>query len=497
MAKDFLVLKNVHKYFSGVHALNDVSISIKEGEIHCLAGENGSGKSTMIKVISGIYQPEEGEVHIAGARRDPLSPMAAIDLGVQVIYQDFSLFGNLTVAENLALNTNLHQRKKLVNWKQVKQTARAAMDQLKIDIDLDVEVDTLSVAEKQLIAIARALVCNARLIIMDEPTTALTSKEVQVLFKIVRQIQAKGIAVLFVSHKMKEMLEISERVTVIRNGVKVAGGPISDFDEKQLTFHMTGQEIESEHYYFTPDVQETPRLELKNWKTEGLSDIDLTLHRKEVVGITGLLGSGRTKLARSLFGMGEETSGSVTIDGETVDISSIQKAIENGVAYVPEDRLTEGLFLTQSINRNIQAATYDRFKKGLVLDAKKSLGAADRMIDTLSIATPTGENPVNTLSGGNQQRVVIAKWLLTNAKILILNGPTVGVDVGSKAEIHTKARELAQTEDMAVLMISDDILELVQNCNRILVMHRGRFVHEIHAEEACEDKINALLKELV
>ena len=497
MAKDFLTLKNIHKYFSGVHALDDLSISIKEGEIHCLAGENGSGKSTLIKVISGIYSPDGGEIWIDGKQRHPLTPMEAIDLGVQVIYQDFSLFGNLTVAENLAINTNLRQRKKLVNWKQVRQTAKEAMDRLQIDIDLDAEVATLPVAQKQLIAIARALMFNAKLIIMDEPTTALTGKEVQVLFDIVRQIQAKGIAVLFVSHKMREMQEISHRITVIRNGAKVAEGPISDFDEKKLTFHMTGQEIETEHYHFKADPADTPRLELKNWSTGLLKDVNLSVHKKEVVGITGLLGSGRTDLALSLFGMSESTGGTVSIDGEVVDLSTIQNAIDNGVAYVPEDRLTEGLFLTQSINRNIQAATYDRFKKGMILDTAGAKAAAEEMIDVLSVATPNGENPVNTLSGGNQQRVVIAKWLLTNAKILIMNGPTVGVDVGSKSEIHAKARSLAQEEDMAVVMISDDILELVQNCNRIIVMHRGEVGKEIPSEAADENEINALLKELV
>lgn len=497
MAKDFLSLKNVHKYFSGVHALNDISITLQEGEIHCLAGENGSGKSTLIKVISGIHTPDSGDIMIQGETYKSLTPMKAIDLGVQVIYQDFSLFGNLTVAENLAINTNLRLRKKLVNWRKVREVARKAMEWLKIDIDLNAEVASLPVAQKQLIAIARALMFNARLIIMDEPTTALTNKEVLVLFDIVKQIQARGVSLLFVSHKMREMLEISDRVTVIRNGCKVAEGATNTMNEKLLTYHMTGQEIKNKKYNFQPDETQIPRLELANLSSSVLKNIDLKLYKKEVVGLTGLLGSGRTELALTLFGLRKPDTGTIKIDGKTVVQNSIHEAIANGVAYIPEDRLTEGLFLTQSINRNIQAATHDKFKKGFMLDVKKADDAARQMIQTLSIVTPSGENPVNTLSGGNQQRVVIAKWLQTDARIVIMNGPTVGVDVGSKSEIHNKMRSLAIEEDLSVLMISDDILELVQNCSRILVMHRGRIVKEITADEADENEINAFLKELM
>ena len=497
MAKDFLALKNIHKYFSGVHALNDISLTLEQGEIHCLAGENGSGKSTLIKVISGVHAPDSGEIRINGEKQAGLTPMKAIDQGIQVIYQDFSLFGNLTVAENLAINTNLRQKKRWVNWAQVRELAREALDRLRVDIDLNAEVSTLPVAQKQLIAIARALMFNVRLIIMDEPTTALTSKEVQVLFDVVEQIREKGISLLFVSHKMREMLEISHRVTVIRNGKKVMEAPTADLDEQQLTFHMTGQDIQTQPYDFEADTGQTPLLALDRWQTALLRDINLNLYKQEVVGVTGLLGSGRTALGLSLFGLEPSISGTLAVNGRPVDLSSVQNAIGAGIAYVPEDRLSEGLFLTQSINRNIQAATHDRFTRGMTLDMQQANSAALDMIRSLSIATPSGDNPVNTLSGGNQQRVVIAKWLLTRPRILVLNGPTVGVDVGSKAEIHAKIRSLAETEDLGILMISDDIPELIQNCNRILIMHKGTFVREIPARDADENQINAFLKSLV
>ena len=495
--QDFLSLQGVHKYFSGVHALNDLSLSLGKGEIHCLAGENGSGKSTLIKVISGIYTPEEGEIFIEGQRMSRLTPKQAIESGIQVIYQDFSLFWNLTVAENLALNTNLAQKKKLVNWKKVKQLAHEALERLEVDIDLNAEVGTLPVAQKQLIAIARALMFNARLIIMDEPTTALTSREVQVLFGIVRQIQQQGISVLFVSHKMREMLEISDKMTVIRNGSKVAEGNTSEFTEKLLTYHMTGQELVDEKYTINLEPSKSPRLELQGYSGTGFSDLNLAVYPQEIIGITGLLGSGRTHIAQALFGMQAKTSGHIFIDGTEAKLHSISDAINNGIAYVPEDRLSEGLFLTQSIKKNILAATLDVTSKGMFFNQAKADTNAARMVDELGINTVNAENPVNTLSGGNQQRVVLAKWMLTDAKILVLNGPTVGVDVGSKSEIHQKIRMIAQNEGLSVIMISDDIHELVHNCNRIIIMHKGKFIDEISAEQAEENDINNRLKELV
>ncbi|TKB07763.1 sugar ABC transporter ATP-binding protein [Desulforhopalus sp. IMCC35007] len=494
--EDFISLEHVHKNFAGVHALKDLSLSIKKGEIHCLAGENGSGKSTLIKVISGIHVPSEGVIRIGDKILNRLTPKQAIALGVQVIYQDFSLFANLTVAENLALNTNLAQNKKLVSWKKVYQLAREAMDRLQIDIDLKREVGTLPVAQKQLIAIARALMFNARLIIMDEPTTALTGKEVQVLFDIVRQIQKEGISVLFVSHKMREMLEISEKITVIRNGSKVAEGPTTDFDEKLLTYHMTGQEFTDEKYIITTESNETPRLQLGNYCGNGFQNIDLCLHKKEVIGITGLLGSGRTEFAKALFGMQADTTGTLRIDGEPVQLSSITDAIKHGIAYVPEDRLSEGLFLSQSIKRNILATTLDSIGNKFFLDKIILTERATQTVDEIGIKTDNTDNAVNTLSGGNQQKVVLGKWLLTHAKILILNGPTVGVDIGSKSEIHKRIRNIAREGDLAVIMFSDDINELVHNCNRIIIMHKSKFVEEIPASDAEENDINNRLKEL-
>ncbi len=374
-----------------------------------------------------------------------------------------------------------------------------ALDRLGVSIDLDADVDSLPTSGKQIVAIARAVMADARLIIMDEPTTALTRHEVDALFKIVRDIQAQGIAVLFVSHKMREMLEISERLTIFRNGRKVAEGPISDFDESSIARAMTGQDLAEQRYHWSPreGAAATPILDVQNLSVHGsVEKASLTLHAGEIVGVSGLIGSGRTELALALFGMKPDFTGTMRIDGRDVHPKSVQEAIASGIAYVPEDRLTEGLFLTQSIERNIIVTSIEKFVRGLFIDRKKADATTRDMFSAMHIVAPGPHTPVNHLSGGNAQRVVLARWLLTGAKVLILNGPTVGVDIGSKAQIHAIIRNLAETEGLAVLMISDDVPELVQNCNRVLVMHRGRFVDELTGDSMTEDAVNDRLKAL-
>jgi len=494
MTAPLIELRHLGKSFGAVRALEDVSLAIGRGEIHCLAGENGSGKSTLIKVVSGIWQPDRGEILFDGQPVHGLTPREAIARGVQVIYQDFSLFGNLSVAENLALSNELHEGRKLVSWGRVRRIAREAIGKLGVDLDLDALVETLPTAGKQLVAIARALMSDPRLLIMDEPTTALTGREVEALFRVVRDIQSRGIAVLFVSHKMREMLEISERLTVIRSGRVVAAGPISEFDEAKITRAMTGQEIAAEGYRWEGPPGQKPLLEVSGLTVPGeIEDVSLRVMPGEIVGISGLLGSGRTELALALFGMKPDYAGSIRLEGRELRLGSVQAAIAEGIAYVPEDRLTEGLFLTQTIDRNMLATSHDRLSRFGVVQGGQAAREAAAMIREMAIATPTGNRPVTQLSGGNAQRVVIGRWLMNDPKLLILNGPTVGVDVGSKAGIHRKIRELARARGLGVLMISDDLPELVDNCNRILVLHRGRLVSEVATAETSEAALSAQL----
>ncbi|MCV0349374.1 sugar ABC transporter ATP-binding protein [Nitratireductor sp.] len=497
MSEYLIELKNISKRFGGVRALDGVSIGIRPGEIHCLAGENGSGKSTVIKVMSGIYTPEEGEILIDGTPVSRLDPIMAVQKGVQVIYQDFSLFGNLTVAENLALNTYLLEGRSRMDWPRAREMAREVLARLDVEIDIDAEVETLPTSGKQIVAIARALLARARLIVMDEPTTALTGHEVDALFGIVRDLQKQGIAVLFVSHKMREMLEISERLTVFRNGKKVAEGAMSEFDEPAITRAMTGLELDDEPYEPEIPAGAAPALEVEGLTVSGsVDDVSLTLRPGEIVGISGLIGSGRTELARALFGMENASARRFRVAGKDVLPRSVQEAISLGIAYVPEDRLSEGLFLTQSIERNMVVSILDRLRRGLFLDRDAMRGKTEEMFAAMQIAAPSPETAVGNLSGGNAQRVMLGRWLLTGAKVLILNGPTVGVDVGSKAKIHHIIRDLAREEGVAVLMISDDVPELTGNCNRIHVMHEGRFVGAFSGAEMTEDAINDSLKAL-
>ena len=499
-----LSLRGIDKSFAGVHALRDVSLAIGRGEIHCLAGENGSGKSTLIKIISGVNRPDRGEILIDGEPVAALDPREAIARGVQVIYQDFSLFGNLSVAENLALGTELHEKRRVVRWRRMRENAAAALARLGVALDPDASVDTLPTAGRQLVAIARALTAEPRLLIMDEPTTALTGREVDRLFAVVRDIRDSGISVLFVSHKMREMLEISERLTVIRNGAVVASGRTRDQDEASITRAMTGSDIVGAPYRWrapddrAPDDRATvPVLEVEKLSVAGeLDDVSLRVMRGEIVGISGLLGSGRTELALALFGMRPHHGGRVRLEGRDVRLASAQQAIGLGIAYVPEDRLTEGLFMPQSIDRNILAASFPRLSRLGLIRTRVARDAAAGMIRRMAIATPDGARPVMQLSGGNQQRVVMGRWLLRDPRLLILNGPTVGVDVGSKAGIHRTIRELAVTRGLGVLMISDDLPELVANCNRILVMHRGALVDEMQAADIDEAALGDRLKAL-
>ncbi len=497
MTVPVIELRHVGKSFAGVRALDDVSLELGQGEIHCLAGENGSGKSTLIKVVSGVNQPDQGEILVDGAPVRGLTPMAAIAHGVQVIYQDFSLFGNLTVAENLALSTELHERRRIVRWGRVRRTAQAAVERLGVHLDLDATVDTLPTAGRQLVAIARALMSDPRLLVMDEPTTALTGREVEALFRVVRDIQRRGIAVLFVSHKMREMLEISERLTVLRGGRVAAAGQTGAFDEASLTRAMTGTDIAAERYAWAPDGAVAPLLEVEGLCVPGeVRDVSLRVMPGEIVGISGLLGSGRTELALALFGLRPQYTGRVRIQGVEVRLDSVQRAIAHGIAYVPEDRLSEGLFLPQTINRNILATSYEALSRGGLVQFGRAAREAADTIREMAIATPTGDRPVMQLSGGNQQRVVLGRWLLRAPRLLILNGPTVGVDVGSKAGIHRTIRALARTRGLGVLMISDDLPELVGNCNRILVMHRGRLSEEMQTAATDDSALGERLKAL-
>ena len=477
-AEPLVRMRAIVKRYGGVVALDGVDFRIDPGEAVCLAGENGSGKSTLIKILAGVEPPSAGTVELGGRRRERLGPREAAAAGVMVIYQDFALFPNLSVEENIGLASALGEGRRLVDRRGARARARAALERIGVDIPLGARLETLSVAHKQLVAICRALAADARLIVMDEPTTALTEREVRSLLTIIRRLKEDGVAVLFVSHKLAEVLEVCERVSVLRNGSMVAEGPAADFDAASLTRHMTGRDVPEAAPGALAAGGRTLLGVAGLGKDGAFEDVGFELAAGEVLGVSGLLGSGRTSLAKALFGLVRPDRGTVTVDGREVALGDPLAATRAGVGYVPEDRLTEGLFLTQSIVRNVAVGRLDAHARGGFLDLAALAAEAVEWLGRLKVKAPDVEAPVKSLSGGNQQRVALARWLSRAPRVLILNGPSVGVDVGSKAEIHDIVRSLARS-GLGVVVISDDLPELLAVSHRILVMKGGRVTEEI------------------
>ena len=490
-----LIVKDISKSYVGVQALDRVNLSISKGEIHCLVGENGSGKSTLIKIISGVVKPDEGEIIINSKKFKSLHAIDSISEGIQVIYQDLSLFPNLTIAENISLNQMIERKKRFISWKEIKNIAERELFNINKKLDLDERVENISIANKQLVAICRALTQDAKLIIMDEPTTAITKSEIDRLFSVILDLKKRGISTLFVSHKLSEVLQISDKVTVIRDGKKVGVYNAEGLDHDTLSFYMSGKKIvDSVLDYREKEGQKEPLLEVKNLSKKGnFQDINFKVCSGEIVGITGILGSGRTEIALSLFGLNRPDSGEIYIDGKLAKIKSPQDAIELGLSYLPEDRLNQGLFIKQSIGNNIVVTILQRLLNRFKLfDNSKKYEAAKEWIEELNVITPSLETAAQALSGGNQQRVVIAKWLATHPKVFILNGPTVGIDVASKSNIHNIIKGLAN-KGMGVIIISDEIPEIIRNCNRIIVIKEGRIIKKVNTDEVTEDKLLDIL----
>jgi len=480
-----LAARHISKRFGGVQALDDVTLEVRAGDVHCLAGENGCGKSTLIKVISGVETPDQGEIEIGGTVHSRLRPRDAILAGIQVIYQDFSLFPNLTVAENVALTSLVARGSRLVDPKEMRARAAAVVAQLGVDLDVDARVEDLTVAERQLTAICRALAQDARVIFMDEPTTALTRPEVRALFRVVETLQKRGVAMVFVSHKLDEVLEISQHVTVLRNGRTVASGPVADFDRLSLGRAMTGRDVREDR-----DVPEFDATAAAVLQVEGLfDDVTFDLRPGEILGITGLLGSGRSEIAEALFGVNPASRGTVRVAGSPVEIRDVADAVNAGIGYVPSDRLTQGLFLDQSIADNVVAGSLDLHRAGSgLLDRARLRQTIDTFFSALRIQAASVQAPIRSLSGGNQQRVVLAKWLARGPRVFILNSPTVGVDVGSKEEILNILRSQAKA-GKGIIVISDDVRELVAVCHRVLVVRRGRVFDVLEGDGVTEQAI--------
>jgi ribose transport system ATP-binding protein len=481
-------MRHIRKVFPGVVALDDVHFELRKGEVHVLLGENGAGKSTLMKILSGAYQKTSGQILLDGEEVEIKNPRHAQELGISIIYQELNLIPYLRVGENIFLGREPCKRAGVVNSKTLYRASQKLLDDLGVQIDARAVVRQLRVAQQQMVEVAKALSLDARILIMDEPTSALTDVEINELFATIRRLKSRGVSVVYISHRMEEIFEIGDRVTVLRDGRYVGTEEIKKVTKPRLIRMMVDRDL-SEQFpkVKAPVGEEVLRVESLTRKGV-LEDISFTLRKGEVLGIAGLLGSGRTELARALFGADRIDSGEVYIKGERVRIRSPRSAISSGLGFLTEDRKSEGLVLLLSVKDNIALPSVDRLSKFGVVDHRKEREAAESYVHDLRIKTPGLQQRVVFLSGGNQQKVVLSKWLFCNSDILIFDEPTRGIDVGSKVEIYQLMNELT-AKGAAILMISSELPEILGMSDRILVMRRGRIAGELNAAEATQEKI--------
>ena len=483
-----LDIKNITKTFPGVKALTDVSFQVRKGSVHALVGENGAGKSTLIKVLTGVYKADGGSFDFKGQEAHVTTPLEAQKLGLSVVHQELKLSETLSVAENIFLGRPFMTKAHLIDWKKLRMEAKKLLDNLGIDLPVDREVSRLSVAQKQIVEICKALSFHAELIIMDEPSATLTDKELDSLFHIIDILKEQGVTVVYISHRMEEIFKIADMVTVLRDGCQIATLPVSQVERNKLITMMVGRNLDEEYPKLEAEIGEVA-LEVKNLSTlKLLHDVNFTVRHGEIVGLAGLVGAGRTETARAIFGADKRTSGDIYIDGKKVDIHSVVDAIRHRIALVPEDRKEQGLILIHSIKHNTSIVDLNNVCSNGLLNYKKEKELAKKYIAMLGTATPSEEKEVRLLSGGNQQKVVLAKWLAVDSEILIFDEPTRGVDVGAKAEIYKLMCSLAQ-KGKAIIMISSDMPELIGICDRCYVMREGTISGELERAEFSQEAI--------
>ncbi len=484
-----LTLKNITKEFPGVKALDDVTINIERGTIHGLVGENGAGKSTLIKILAGIYQPNKGEIILDGKPCRFNSPIEARRAGISVVHQEIKLAEPLSVAENMFLG-NVQLKNGLVDWKGMRRRAREIVEDLGMDIDINAQVSSLTVAKKQIVEIMHAINNNSRILIMDEPSAVLTDRELEVMFRIVKQLRDKGITIIYISHRLDEIFGLCSNVSVLRDGCHIDTIPVASVDRQGLINMMVGREMGQEYPKEVGNVGGTI-LEVKNLSRGILQDISFEVKSGEVFGISGLVGAGRTELARAILGIDKPESGEVYVRGKKVHYRTFADAIRDGLGLIPEDRKLQGLVQIMSVKRNTTLVNMKRVLRAGVISSSLEEKLSKEYADKLHVVTPSMETEVQYLSGGNQQKVVIAKWLFQNSEILFLDEPTRGIDVGAKAEIYRLINRMAK-EGKTIIMISSEMPELLGMCDRIMVMHEGHKMGELNAAEATQAKIMAL-----
>ena len=482
-------LKNVHKSFGGVSVLNGVDFDLQKGSVHALVGQNGAGKSTMMKILTGVYTCDSGAIYIDGSKVKMNSYSDAVSHGISLIFQELSLIPTLTVAENIFLNREILEGP-FLDKKSMERKAHKLLQSLDIDVDVHSRVEDLDVGVCQMIEIAKALSVNAKVLILDEPTASLSEKETAHLFTLINSLKQRGVSMIYISHRMAEIFKICDTITVLRNGSIVTTKPTRDYSLTGLIEDMIGRKtaaLTTADEELASKCTGRPLMTVEHLNCGSrLKDVSFELREGEVLGLAGLMGSGRTEVVESLFGLNKDASGQVTINGQPYEIQGVRHAIDSGLALIPEDRRREGLVLMHSVEENLIVPIFDKLKRGLLLENKKVADIAERSISDLAIKTHSRKTPAFNLSGGNQQKIVVGKWLNSAPSVLLLDEPTAGVDVGSKREIIDKVRDFVG-ENRAAIFISSDILELISACDRFIVFYDGKVTATYNRSEITEE----------
>ncbi len=488
MPTNILEVRNIYKSFPGVQALRDVSIDIISGEIHGLVGENGAGKSTLINVLSGVHRCDSGTIYLEQEKYIPKSPLHALHEGINVVHQELKLAETLTVMENIFLGHPPLTRSGLIAWETMKQKAKELIMSIGVELDPEILVSRLSVAQKQIVEICKALSKKAKVVIMDEPSATLTPTDMERLYAIIRKLQKDGITVIYISHRLEEIFKICDRVTVLRDGCKIVSLPTAELDRKKLISLMVGRELGME-YPKTRVKKGDVLFSVRNFNMPNtLYDINFDIHEGEILGFSGLVGAGRTELARAILAADKGAKGELSLMGKRYSGTSVSAAVKKGIGLIPEDRKAQGLVLGMSMKENISIVNLKKAQRFGLLSSKKERSIAKKYIEALKIVPNDESTVVRTLSGGNQQKVVIGKWLNADCSVLIIDEPTRGIDVGAKQEIYKIICELA-AEGKAIIMISSDMEEILGMCDRIAVMREGHISGVLDAEEATQEKI--------
>lgn len=481
-----LEMKQIDKIFPGTHALDHVNLSLKKGEVHALIGQNGSGKSTLMSILSGGLRMDSGEIFKNGKKISVTSPIIALNKGITMIHQELKLFPELTVAENILFG-NYPQKRGSIDWQELFRQADEAIQMLNSNIDVKVKVKELSVPQQQIVEIMRAIVRNSEILIMDEPTASLSDQEAQILFNVIHELKSRGVTIVFISHRLDEVLSISDRITVLRDGLLVGVFERHEITSKdQLVQLMINMKTNIEPEHEVHHLDETI-LTMKNISMgKKLHNINLELKQGEVLGIAGLMGSGRTELLKTIFGAYTPTEGNILVGGGEYSKLTPKQAVRLGIAYMSEDRKSEGLLLKMSIQDNEIYASFDKFSRFGIINNRKRKQAVDEMTEKLRLKAGSVKDEASSLSGGNQQKVVIAKWLCAQSSIILMDEPTRGIDVGAKSEIYKLVRELAK-EGKSIIFVSSELEEIQMVCDRILVICDGRIRKELPAKSTVQE----------